>query len=78
MATPKDKYYNALLDNLFKDDNSKGEPLSNDQISQSVGKVIEEMEAQFERNINKITCDTSFQYSKQNKDLSTIKKFCIL
>ena len=45
MATPKEKYYNALLDNLVKDNNRKGEPLSNDKIRQSVGKVIEETEA---------------------------------
>ena len=45
MATPKDKYYNALLDTLVKDKNSKGEPLSNDNIWQAVGKLIEETEA---------------------------------
>ena len=32
MATPKDKYYNALLDTLVKDNNRKGETLSNDNI----------------------------------------------
>ena len=41
MATPKDKYYNALLDTLVKDNNSKGETLSNDKIRQAVGKKIE-------------------------------------
>ena len=45
MATPKDKYYNASLDTLVKDKNSKGEPLSNDKIWQAVGKLIEETEA---------------------------------
>ena len=33
---------------------------------------MEETEAEFERNINKITCDTSFQSPIQNKDVSTI------
>ena len=45
MATPKDKYYNALLDTLVKDINLRGEPLSNENILQAVGKVIEETEA---------------------------------
>ena len=50
MATPKDKYYNALLYTLVKDNNLRGEPLSNDKIQQTVGKVIEEIEAEFKRN----------------------------
>ena len=41
MATPKDKYYNALLDTIVKENNLKGEPLSDDKIRQEVGKVIE-------------------------------------
>ena len=45
MATPKDKYYNALLDTLVKYNNLKWEPLSNEKIQQAVGKVIEETEA---------------------------------
>ena len=45
MATPKDKYYNVLLDTLVKDNNHKGKPLSNENIQKAVGKVVEEMEA---------------------------------
>ena len=45
MATPQDKYYNAFLDTLVKDNNLKGKPLSNDRIQQAVGKVMEETEA---------------------------------
>ena len=41
MASPKDKYYNVLLDTLVKDNNLRGEPFSNDNIWQAVGKVIE-------------------------------------
>ena len=41
MATPKDKYYNALLDTLVKDNNLRGEPLSNQNIQKSVSDVIE-------------------------------------
>ena len=32
---------------------------------------MEELEAELERNMNKITMDTSFQYSVQKKDIST-------
>ena len=45
MVTPKDKYYNALLDTLMKENNFRGEPLSNENIQQAVGIVIEETEA---------------------------------
>ena len=45
MATPKDKYYNAFLVTLFKDNNIRGEPFSNQNIQKSVGQVIEETEA---------------------------------
>ena len=41
MATPKNKYYNVLLDTLVKDNNIRGEPLSNESIQQAVSKVIE-------------------------------------
>ena len=45
MATPKDKYYNAFLDNLVKENNLRGEPFSNQKIQESVSYVIEETEA---------------------------------
>ena len=45
MATPKDKYYNALLDTLLKDNNIRGEPLSNEKIQQAVSEVFEETDA---------------------------------
>ena len=45
MATPQEKYYNAFLNNLVKVNNRKGAPLSNDNIWQSAGKVMEETEA---------------------------------
>ena len=72
MATPKDEYYNMLLDTLVDDNYHKVAPFSNDNIRQAVGKLMEEMEAEFERNINKITCDTSIQSPIQDKDVSTI------
>ena len=45
MATLKEKYYNALLDTLVKDNNLRDDPLSNENIQKAVGKVIEETEA---------------------------------
>ena len=72
MATPKDKYYNALLDTLFKDNNLRGEPFSNQKIQQSVSDEIEDMEAEFERNYNEITCDTSYQSPILKKDVLKI------
>ena len=45
MATPKDKYYNVLLDTLVKDNNLRGEPLSNQKIQKTDSDVIDEKEA---------------------------------
>ena len=78
MATPKYKYYNTLLDTLVDDNNCKGAQFPNDKIRQAVGKLIEETESEFERNINKITWNNSFQSPIQKKDVSTIKQLCIL
>ena len=64
-----------MLNNLVNDNNCKGAPLSNENLRQAVGKVTEETEAEFERNINKITCNTSFQYPIKNKDVSTINDY---
>ena len=36
MATPKEKYYNVLLDTLVKDNNLRGERLSNQNIQKAV------------------------------------------
>ena len=45
MTTQQEKYYNAFLNTLVKDNNRKGAPLSNDNIRQAVGKVTKETEA---------------------------------
>ena len=72
MDTPQDNYYTRLLDNPVKINNSNGEPLSNEKLQQTVSDVREKTDAEHERNINKITCDTSFQSPIQKKDVSTI------
>ena len=78
MATPKDKYYNAMLDTLVRDNNLRGEPLSNQNIQESVSDVIEETEVEFEHNYNEITCNTSYQSPILHKDVLTNQRFGIL
>ena len=61
-----------FLDTLVKDNNLRGKPLSNENIQKAVGTVIEETEAEFERNYKEITCDTSYQSRILNKDVLLI------
>ena len=75
MATPQYKYYTKMLDNLIRINNCNGEPLSNEKLWQAVSDVREETDAEHKRNINEITCDTSFQSPMQNKDVSTISDY---
>ena len=72
MDTQKNKYYNALLDTLVKDNNIRGVPLSNQKIQEASSDVIEETELEFELNQNEITCNNSYQPLIQNKDLLKI------
>ena len=81
MITPKDKYYNALLDTPVKDNKPRGETLFNEKIHKSVGKVIKETESEFERNYNEyqspivkkyvLTIDDSVYY-ELNEHIDTI------
>ena len=58
MATPaEDDYYKEMLKNIIKVKNNKGGPLFNENIWQAVINLREEMDVEYERNINKITCD---------------------
>ena len=72
MATSKDKYYNALLDTLVKDNILRGKPLSNQNIQEAFSDITVETEAEFERNYKKITCKISYQSPILKKDVSTI------
>ena len=45
VATPKDKYYEKMLETLVSDNNLNGAPLSNEELRQVVNKVMEETEA---------------------------------
>ena len=64
-----------IPDTLVKYNNRNSAPLSNEKLQQAFSKVMEETEAEFERNINKITCDTSFQSPIQKKDVSIINDY---
>ena len=46
MAPPKDKYYNAFMDTLVKDNNLRGKPFYNQNIQEAVNDAIEETEAE--------------------------------
>ena len=46
--------------------------MDNEKIQQAVDRVIEEKEAEFERNYNEITCDTSYQSPILKKDVLKI------
>ena len=72
MATPQEKYYTKLLDNLVKMNNRNGETLSNEKLQQEVSVVREGKDAEHECNINEITCNSSFQFPTKKKDVSTI------
>ena len=75
IAIPQYEYYTEMLKNLITVNNCKGEPLSNDRLRQSFIDVIEEKDAEHKRNINKITCDDSYQYLMKKKDVSTINDY---
>ena len=72
MATPQNKYYTRMLENTVNMNNCNGETLSNKKLQKSVSGVREETDAEHERNINEISCNNSFQYYMQNKDVTTI------
>ena len=59
--------YTPVKDNILR-----SKTLSNQNIQQAVSDVIEETEAEFERNYNEITCDISYQSLILKKDLFTI------
>ena len=62
-----------MIYTLVKDNNLRVGPLYNQNIQKSASDVIEETEAEFERNYNKIMCDTSYKSPMINKDVLTIK-----
>ena len=71
LATPKEKYYEKMLETPVDDNNRNDALFSNEKPQQAVSKVMEETEAEFEC-LNEITMDISFQSPIQNKEVSTI------
>ena len=64
MATPKNKYYEKMLETVVNDNNRNGALLSNEKLQQSASKVTEETESEF-KCLNKITMDISVSYTKE-------------
>ena len=65
MDTPKDKYYIELLDTLVKENNLRGEPLSNQNIQEPVSDVIEpEMRKLVNLTIRNHSYTNSWKYSR--------------
>ena len=46
MATPQDKYYKEMLENLIKVNNHEGEPFFNERLWQAVVDVREETDTE--------------------------------
>ena len=61
MATEDNEYFTDIIDtlNTYQDRHSK--ILSSKNLKEAVLRVMDEEEEEMERNINNITCDTSFQ-----------------
>ena len=72
MATPKEEYFTDMLDSLIKHNRRHGTPFSSKKLWEVVIRVMEYEERDSERNINKVTTGTLFQYpvtiNAQKKD----------
>ena len=74
MATEDNEYFTEILDNLNEYQDRHGQRLSSKKTREAVRFVMDEEEEEMERNINNITCNTSFQSpvtkSVQKRDAS--------
>ena len=61
MATEDNEYFTDILDTLNKYQDRHGQRLSSKNLKEAVLCVMDEEEVEIERNINNITCNTSFQ-----------------
>ena len=61
MATSGDEYFTEILDHLNEYNDRHGQVLSNKNLKEAVIRVFQEEEEDSKRNINNITCDTSFK-----------------
>ena len=60
MASERYEYFTEMLDHLNEYNDRHGQRLSSKKLKEAVLQVMEEEEEEIERNINNITCDTSF------------------
>ena len=61
MANVDNEYFTDVLDTLNEYQDRHGQRLSSKKLREAVRRVMDEEEEEMERNINNITCDTSFQ-----------------
>ena len=61
MATSDYTYFTEMLDYLNEYHDRQGQKLSSKNLKEAVLRIMEEEEEEIERNINNITCGTSFQ-----------------
>ena len=72
MATPaQDEYYKEMMKSLIKV-NIKGGKLCNEKIQQAVIYLRSELNLEYKRNINNISCDNEYQSPMKKKYVSTI------
>ena len=74
MATKGDEYFMDILDHLHRYQDFHDQRLSSKNLKEAVLRVTEQQEEEIERNINNITCDTSFEspitMNVQKKDVN--------
>ena len=72
VATPGNEYFMDIIDTLNKYQDFYSQRFSSKKHKEAVLHVMEQAEEEIERNINNITCDTSFEspatMNVQNKD----------
>ena len=61
MDTEGNEYFTDILDHLNGYQDRHGQRLSSKNLKEAVIRVMEQEEEEIERNINSITCDTSFE-----------------
>ena len=61
MATSGNEYFTRILDHLNEYHDCHGQILSSKKLKEAVLRVMEQEEEEIERNIDTITCDTSFE-----------------
>ena len=61
LATEVNEYFTGILDHMNEYQDRHSQILSSKNTKEAVLHVMEQQEEEIERNINNITCDTSFQ-----------------